>query len=65
MLAVERTLVHERFDEVMISTLPKRVSHWLKRDLPARVEPLGVPVTVVRAKAARRPAEPTMRFGGP
>lgn len=65
LLAVERALVHEHFDEVIISTLPERVSHWLKRDLPARVERLGVPVTVVTAKAARRPLHPPMQFGGP
>ena len=65
LLAVERTLVHEHFDEVMISTLPERVSHWLKRDLPAKVERLGIPVTVVRAKTARRPMHAPMQYGGP
>lgn len=65
LLAIERTLVREHFDEVIISTLPERVSHWLRRDLPAKVERLGVPVTVVRAKAARRPLHPPMQFGAP
>ena len=65
LLAVERTLVHEHFDEVIISTLPERVSHWLKRDLPAKVERLGISVTVVRAKTARRPMHAPMQFGGP
>jgi len=65
MLAIERTLVHEHFDEVIISTLPERVSHWLKRDLPARVERLGLPVTVVRAKTSRRPLHQPLYFGGP
>ncbi len=53
MLAVERVLVHEHYDEVIVSTLPERVSHWLKRDLPTRIERLGLPVTVVRAQAPR------------
>jgi hypothetical protein len=65
LLAVERTLIHEHFDEVIISTLPARVSHWLKRDLQTKVERLQVPVTVVRAKEARRPLHEPLHFAGP
>jgi hypothetical protein len=49
-VAVRQTLEGQRFDEVIVSTLPTHVSHWLRLDLPARVKRLGVPVTVVTAK---------------
>src|SRR5687767_1460605 len=64
-LAVERVLVHEHFDEVIVSTLPERVSQWLKRDLPSRIERLELPVTVVRAKEARRPLHEPPLYAGP
>ena len=53
--AVQEALAAERYDEVIVSTLPTRVSRWLHMDLPARVERLGVPVTVVTAQKADRP----------
>ncbi len=65
LLAVERVLVHERFDEVIVSTLPERVSHWLKRDLPSRIERLDIPVTVVRAKEPRQPLHQPPLYAGP
>ncbi|HMJ36228.1 MAG TPA: hypothetical protein VK501_20170 [Baekduia sp.] len=49
-VAVQDALGSGDFDEVMISTLPERVSHWLRRDLPTRVRALGLPVTVVIAE---------------
>lgn len=54
-VAVRDALAAEHFDEVIISTLPARISQWLKRDLPHRVEQLGYNVTVVRATQASHP----------
>jgi hypothetical protein len=52
--AVRNALEGSNFDEVVIATLPQRVSHWLRLDLPARVERLGVPVTLVEATESER-----------
>ena len=42
------------FDELIISTLPKRVSKWLRLDLPHKAAGLGIPVTTVTAKGTER-----------
>ena len=49
--AVEDAVNFKEFDEIIVSTLPKRTSRWLKLDLPHRVErACGKPVTHVEAK---------------
>ena len=35
------------FDEIIVSTLSKKTSKWLRRDLLRKVEALGLPVTAV------------------
>jgi uncharacterized membrane-anchored protein len=54
--AIEETLRDGDFHEVIVSTLPHGVSHWLHTDLPSRVAHLGLPVTTIVAQ--RRAAAP-------
>jgi hypothetical protein len=42
------------FDELIISTLPTRVSKWLHLDLPSKAAGLGLPVTTVTARSRER-----------
>jgi hypothetical protein len=54
-VAVRDAVTRFGIDEILISTLPERVSRWLRRDLPHRVEQFGLPVSVVVAQQAERP----------
>jgi len=48
--AIEETLRAGEYDEIILSTLPRRVSLWLHVDLPRRVAHLGLPLTTVIAE---------------
>jgi hypothetical protein len=48
--AVQDAVNLHGFDEIIVSTLPARVSRWLHLDLPSKVGGLGLPVTTVTAK---------------
>jgi nucleotide-binding universal stress UspA family protein len=51
--AVRDALAHHEADEIIVSTLPSGVSHWLRLDLPKRLErKYHVPVTTVTALPA-------------
>ena len=52
--AVKHALADGGFDDVIISTLPKRASEWLRRGLPRRVQALNVPVTVITQPSGKR-----------
>ncbi|MDX6651395.1 MAG: hypothetical protein QOJ38_176 [Solirubrobacterales bacterium] len=43
------------YEEVILSTLPSHVSHWLHVDLPDRIADLGYPVTTVTPEPDREP----------
>ena len=45
--AIEDAINLRGFDEVIISTLPTKLSHWLRLDLPSKVTGMGLPVTTV------------------
>jgi hypothetical protein len=41
-----------RFDEIIVSTLSKKTSKWLRRDLVRKIESLGLPVTAITPRPA-------------
>jgi len=62
--AIRRAVDEGHYDEIVISTLPRRVSKWLRRDLPSRVRSLGLPVTVVTPDRERLQDKVTTGAGG-
>jgi hypothetical protein len=54
--AIQDAINIHGFDEIILSTLPARVSKWLRLDLPHKVAGLGLPVTTVTAKGRQEAA---------
>ena len=48
--SVQNAVRDGNFDEIIISTLSKKTSKWLRRDLVRKVEGLGLPVTAVQPR---------------
>ena len=48
--AIQDAVNMHGFDEIIISTLPTRVSRWLHLDLPSKLNGLGLPVTTITAR---------------
>ncbi len=57
--AVHDAMNLDGYDEIIISTLPARVSRWLHADLPSKLKTLGVPITTVTAPSRRTKAGQT------
>ena len=49
--AIQDAINLHGFDELIISTLPTKVSKWLRLDLPHKAAGLGLPVTTVTAQS--------------
>jgi hypothetical protein len=45
--SVQTAVRDGQFDEIIVSTLPRGVSKWLRRDLIARIRGLGLPLTTI------------------
>ena len=49
LMAIEDAVNLGDYDEIIISTLPRRISRWLRLDLVSKTKALGLPVTHVEA----------------
>jgi hypothetical protein len=52
LMAIHDAINLGSYDEIIISTLPPRMSRWLRLDLVSKARGLGVPVTHVEAQHA-------------
>ncbi len=49
--AMEKVLTEHQFDEIIVATLPRRLSRWIRADLPRQAERrFRLPVTTITAK---------------
>jgi len=48
--AIHDAIYRAPFDEIIVSTLPSRVSRWMRLDLPSKARTFGLPVLHVQAE---------------
>jgi hypothetical protein len=59
LMAIEDAIHRAPYDEIIISTLPRRLSRWLHLDLVSKARGTGLPVTHVEASEPEHAEEPT------
>jgi hypothetical protein len=56
LMAIQDAINRAGYDEIVISTLPRRVSRWLRLDLVSKARGLGLPITHVEAQEEQQVA---------